>query len=86
MKEENREMLYGEKTFSAEIVGLRVRVPPNHIAAFVALKIPWRNKNNVAFSDPNASFHFAANTAEPFFVVLALNPNAIETEQFHYYA
>jgi hypothetical protein len=79
-------MLYGEKAFSAEIVGLCVRVSPNYIAAFVALKIPWRNDYNVAFSDPNASFHFAANAAEPFFAILALNPNAIETEQFHYYA
>ena len=86
MKKGNREMLHGEDAFSAEIVSLRVRVPPNHIAAFVALKIPRRNNNDVAFPDPNAPFHFAANTAEPFFAVLALNQNTIETEQFHYYA
>jgi len=86
MKEGSQDMLYGKKTFSAEIVGLRVRVSPNYIAAFVALKIPRRNKNNVAFSDPDASFHFAANTAQPFFAVLALNQNAIETEQFNYHA
>jgi hypothetical protein len=73
MKKGNREMLYGEDAFSAEIFGLRVRVPPNHIAAFVALKIPRRNNNNVAIPDPHAPFHFAANTAEPFFAVLALN-------------
>jgi len=73
MKERNREMLHGEDAFSAEIIGLRVRVPPNDIAAFVALKIPWRNDHNVAFSDPNASFHFAADTAQSFVAVLALN-------------
>ena len=78
--------LYGEDAFSAESVGLRVRVSPNHIAAFVALKIPRRNNNNIAFPDPNAPLHFAANTTEPFFAVLALNQNTIETEQFHYYA
>ena len=55
--------LYGEETFSAESVGLRVCISPNHIAAFVALKIPRWNNNNVAFPNPNAPFHFAANTA-----------------------
>jgi hypothetical protein len=79
-------MLYGEYAFSAEIFGLRVRVPPNHIAAFVALKIPRRNNNNVTFPNPNTTLHFAADTAEPFVAVLALNQNAIETEQFYYYA
>ena len=66
-------MLYFQDAFSAEIFGLCMRVAPNHITAFVALEIPWGNNYDVTFADPNASFHFAADSAESFFAVLAFN-------------
>ena len=80
MKTGNQEMLYGEDAFSAKIVSLRMRITPYYIAAFVTLKIPWRNDYDVAFADPNAPFHFASDSAKAFFAVLALNQNTVETE------
>ncbi len=59
-----------------------MRVPPNNITAFVALKIPRRNDNDVAVADPNAAFHFSADAAEAFFAVLAFDHDAVEAEEF----
>jgi hypothetical protein len=43
------------------------------------LKIPRRNEDNVAFSYPNAPFHFAPDSAEAFMPVLAFDRDSVKT-------
>jgi len=61
-------------------------VSPDNVSAFISLELPWRNNNYVAFTYPDAAFHFSAYAAEPFCAVLAFNHYAVETEQFNDYA
>ena len=76
----NMELLNGEYAFSAKRFSLTMRVAPCYVAACVALEIPRRSYNYVAFADPDSPLHFAAYSAEPLFSVLAFDHDAVEAE------
>jgi hypothetical protein len=63
-----------------------VCVPPDDVAAFVSLELPWRNDYDVAFPYPDASFHFASNSAQTFSAILAFYHDSVETQQLGNYA
>ncbi len=75
-----------EDAFSPQRLGLARSVTPGYVASGVALEVPWSNQNYVVFAYPDPAFHFAADSAEPFFAVLALYHDAVEAKQFGDYA
>jgi hypothetical protein len=78
--------LHGYVMFPAELLCLRLRVPPYQVSTCVALEVPWRHQDNVSFPYPDASLHHAADTAQTFMSVLTLDTNTVETEKFNGYA
>ena len=72
--------LNGEVAFFAQHLGLSMSVTPGYVAAGVALEFPWRNEDNIVFSDPDSAFHFAADSAQPLFAVLAFDHDAVEAQ------
>jgi hypothetical protein len=54
-------------------------VSPHYIASSVGLEVPGRYDDYIAFADPNASLHLAADSAEPFCAVLAFDHYAVKT-------
>jgi hypothetical protein len=78
--------LHRKVTFFPEPVGLVSSVSPEDVAASVRLEIPRRNQNDVALSYPNTPFQLAANPAQPFFAILALNHDSVATKHLHGYS
>jgi len=57
-------------------------VPPENVASLVRLKIPRRNQNDVAFSDPHSPLQLASNSAQPFFAVLTFHQDPFSAQHF----
>jgi hypothetical protein len=74
--------LHCKVTMPSQPFRLIFPVPPENVAALVRLKIPRRNQNDVAFSDPHSPFQLASNSAQPFFAVLAFHQDSFSAQHF----
>jgi hypothetical protein len=63
--------------------GLVSSISPENVTALVRLKIPRRNQNNVAFSNPHSPLQLASNSAQPFFAILTLHHDSFSTQHFN---
>jgi hypothetical protein len=71
-----------EVTSISEPVRLVSSVSPVDVTSCVRLKIPRRNQNDIAFSDPHSPFQLASNSAQPFFAVLAFHQDSFSAQHF----